>query len=102
MNNKARGDDWRVALALPLFWLVDLILKTRFIARPLFDAFRTPENVRNALENLYCNPDQVDDELVESVCRPCVCQFCLRGVLSCSEVLNPSYVTGNVYRHIVT
>lgn len=70
MNNKARTDDWRVKLAFPLFVLIEIILKTRFIFQPLFDSFRTPENVRTALENLYCNPDQVDDELVNSVCRP--------------------------------
>ena len=70
MNNKARTDDWRVSLALPIFLLIEVILKTRFIARPLFDSFRTQDNVRNALENLYCNPSRVDDDLVQSVCRP--------------------------------
>jgi hypothetical protein len=64
LNNKARLDDWRVIVALPIIWLIDFMLKTRFIAQPLFDNFRTPENVRGVFKNLYCNPDQVDDELV--------------------------------------
>lgn len=72
MNNKARTDDWRVKAALPLFLLIDFILKTRFIAKPLFDSFRTEENVRQVLQNVYCNPAEVDDELVESICSPCV------------------------------
>ena len=70
MNNKARTADWRISLALPIFLLIDFVLKTRFLAQRLFDSFRTQENVRNALENLYCNPSRVDDDLVESVCRP--------------------------------
>lgn len=70
MNNKARTDDWRVKVALPLFLLIDFVLKTRFIAKPLFDSFRTEENVRQVLQNVYCNPAEVDDELVESICSP--------------------------------
>lgn len=50
MNNKAIVDDWRIKLALPLFLLIDLLLKTPPIAQRLFDRFRTPDNIRNILQ----------------------------------------------------
>lgn len=50
MNNKAIADDWRIRLAMPLFLLIDLLLKTRPIAQLLFDRFRTPDNIRSVLQ----------------------------------------------------
>jgi hypothetical protein len=63
MNNKARVDDWRVRLAYPLFWLLDVLLNTSRIAEPLFDLFRRPDRVRAVLESVYVNKAAVDDEL---------------------------------------
>lgn len=62
MNNKAIVDDWRIKLALPLFLLIDLLLKTPPIAQRLFDRFRTPDNIRNILQ--VCSSS--------SVCRDCM------------------------------
>jgi hypothetical protein len=70
MNNKARIDDWRVRLALPIFGLIDVLLKTKWIATRLFNSFRTRENVRSVLMNVYSNVQAVDDELVELICAP--------------------------------
>lgn len=50
MNNKAVADDWRIKLALPLFWLIDFLLKQPSIARALFDKFRNRENIRQVLQ----------------------------------------------------
>lgn len=70
MNNKAIVDDWRIKLALPLFLLIDLLLKTPPIAQRLFDRFRTPDNIRNILQNVYGNQAAVDDELVDLIYQP--------------------------------
>ena len=70
MNNKARLDDWRMRLALPIFLLLDVLLKTEIIAGRLFNRFRTAQNVRSVLKRVYINADAVDDELVEQICKP--------------------------------
>lgn len=70
MNNKARTDDWRVKLAFPIFLLIDVVLKTEILASRLFTNFRTAENVRGVLQNVYVNSDAVDDELVDLICKP--------------------------------
>lgn len=70
MNNKARSDDWRIKLATPIFLLIEFILKTDFLARPIFENFRTEENVKQVLQNVYANKEAVDDELVELICEP--------------------------------
>ena len=71
MNNKAIADDWRIQLAMPLFLLIDLLLKQRPIARYLFDSFRKPDTIRSVLQNVYpLDPAAVDDELVELIYRP--------------------------------
>jgi hypothetical protein len=70
MNNKARTDDWRIKLALPLFWAIDVLLKTEILAARLFNSFRTAENVRSVLKKVYVNTDAVDDELVNDTCKP--------------------------------
>lgn len=48
-EEQAVTDDWRVKLALPVFLLVDLLLKQQRIARFLFDSFRSPKNIREVL-----------------------------------------------------
>ena len=79
MNNKARVDDWRVRLLSPVFALLDLILNTEFIAKPLFKAFSEPARIRKVLENVYVNKAAVDDELVyDIICKPCALPLAVR------------------------
>lgn len=70
MNNKARMDDWRIRLLSPVFFLIDVLLKTEIIAARLFNSFRTAENVREVLKSVYRNSNAVDDELVDIICKP--------------------------------
>ncbi|GAB4824123.1 hypothetical protein N2152v2_011169 [Parachlorella kessleri] len=68
MNNKAISDDFRIKLAMPIFLLIDYLLAQPRIARYLFDRFRTPENIRQVLMNVYTgNPAAVDQELVDMI-----------------------------------
>ena len=68
MNNSARTDDWRAALALPLFALVNAVLKSP-LAQPLFDSVRERDSIRNLLRGVYAAaPERVDDALVDAIC----------------------------------
>jgi pimeloyl-ACP methyl ester carboxylesterase len=68
MNNSARTDDWRAVLALPLFALVNAILKSP-LAQPLFDSVRERDSIRNLLRGVYASaPERVDDALVDAIC----------------------------------
>mmetsp|Transcript_22651 Transcript_22651/g.56875 ORF Transcript_22651/g.56875 Transcript_22651/m.56875 type:complete len:376 (-) Transcript_22651:594-1721(-) len=69
MNNKAVKGDWRIQLAMPLFLLIDFILKSA-VGRTLFDNVRQPENIRGALQSLYSSADSVDQELVDLFYQP--------------------------------
>lgn len=76
LNNKAilsdsdaTDVDWRLALAGPIFSLLDYVLKIRPVASYLFDKVRTPEAVSNALQAVYVNPSRADDELVQIICK---------------------------------
>lgn len=53
MNNKAIADDWRIRLAMPLFLLIDALLRTPPVARFLFDKFRSRDTIRQVLQNVY-------------------------------------------------
>jgi len=64
MNNKAVLGDWRIALAMPIFYLIDFILKSS-IGKWLFEKIRQKENIRGALTNIYASSESVDDELVD-------------------------------------
>jgi pimeloyl-ACP methyl ester carboxylesterase len=79
MNNKAISDDWRIKLALPLFYLIDWLFSQPTIARSLFDRFRTPDNLRSVLLSVYRNPTAVDDDLVDMLYQP----SCDQGALEC-------------------
>jgi pimeloyl-ACP methyl ester carboxylesterase len=79
MNNKAISDDWRIKLALPLFYLIDWLFSQPTIARSLFDKFRQPDSLRNVLLNVYRNPIAVDDDLVDMLYQP----SCDQGALEC-------------------
>lgn len=70
MNNKGVISDWRIALALPLFWLIDLLLSIRPVARALFDNVRDRETLAKVLQGVYRNPDAVDDDLVDIIAGP--------------------------------
>ncbi|CAI5511927.1 unnamed protein product [Closterium sp. Naga37s-1] len=65
LNNKAIEDDWRIRLALPLFLLIDFLLSFPPLASAIFNRVRTRDNVASVLRAVYCNPDAVDDELVQ-------------------------------------
>jgi pimeloyl-ACP methyl ester carboxylesterase len=70
LNNKAVSRDWRIKLALPLFWLIDAILLSG-IGPKIFDRVRSKENLRQVLTNLYpSNPEAVDDELISLFYEP--------------------------------
>jgi hypothetical protein len=45
--------DWRIVLALPLFWLIDLLLSIRPIARALFDNVRDRATLAKVLQGVY-------------------------------------------------
>lgn len=94
MNNKAQSDDWRIKLAMPIFKLIDLILKTPSVAVPAFERFRQRESIRGVLQNVYVNKAAVDDELVDIICSPCApplstepCRDCTVGTAHCFERL---------------
>lgn len=70
MNNKSLTDDWRIRLALPLFLLIDFLLKIKPVADYLFRAYASKENVEKILQRVYCNQTAVDQELVEIIHRP--------------------------------
>lgn len=71
MNNKAIVDDWRIKLVMPIFLLIDFLLKKPKIARYIFDNVRTKENLRKALLSVYPgNAAAVDEELVEMLHVP--------------------------------
>ena len=73
LNNKAVADDWRIRIAMPVFLLIDFLLKQPSIARYLFDTVRKKENLRNILLPIYpSNPAAVDEELIEILHRPSV------------------------------
>jgi pimeloyl-ACP methyl ester carboxylesterase len=73
MNNKAVGgaEDWRLRLAMPLFNLIDFLLKKPAVGRFLFDKFRTRDSLRRVLLTVYpSNPAAVDEDLVELLYGP--------------------------------
>lgn len=71
LNNKALSEDWRIKLAMPIFLLIDVLLRNETIGRYLFDRIREKENLRNILQSLYpSNAIAVDDELVDIIHGP--------------------------------
>ena len=55
------------AFAVPIFSLLDLLLKNDGFAKGLFERTRKPENVKATLQSVYVNKDACDEELVESI-----------------------------------
>lgn len=82
MNNKAIVDDWRIRLAAPIFWLIDFLLSKPPIARFLFDRFRTRENLRSILKNVYTDPQAVDDALIDLLYNPSCSDGALEAFVS--------------------
>ncbi|PKU60863.1 pheophytinase, chloroplastic isoform X1 [Dendrobium catenatum] len=70
MNNKAIVDDWRIRLILPLFWLIDLLLKQRSIASAIFENVKKRENLKNILLSVYGNKESVDEDLIAIIKNP--------------------------------
>ena len=70
MNNKGVGDDWRLALARPIFALIDWVLNQPTLARRIFDNVRQPETIRDVLAGVYVNQQAIDDDLVELISTP--------------------------------
>lgn len=56
--------DWRIALARPLFILVDLVLKSP-LGKVIFERVREKAILRGALEQIYSFKESVDEELVD-------------------------------------
>lgn len=69
MNNKAGSGDWRITLAMPIFFLIDLILKSP-LGKIIFEKVRQRETLKGALQSIYCSTESVDDELVEMFYQP--------------------------------
>ncbi|GBF95960.1 hypothetical protein Rsub_08083 [Raphidocelis subcapitata] len=70
MNNKGVVADWRIIAALPLLWLIDLLLSIRPIARALFDNVRDRATLAKVLRGVYRNEAAVDDDLVDIIAGP--------------------------------
>lgn len=56
-------------LAVPIFTLLDILLKFEPFATWLFERTRKPENIRATLQSVYVNKAACDDELVSSIAR---------------------------------
>jgi hypothetical protein len=52
-NNKGVVSDWRIVLALPIFWLIDLLLSIRPVAQALFGNVRDREVLAKVLQSIY-------------------------------------------------
>lgn len=71
VNNKAFAfQDWRTAIAYPLFLLIDLLLLQRPIAERVLRKVREKETVRSLLLSVYANEERVDEELVDFIRAP--------------------------------
>lgn len=70
MNNKLLSNDFRVILAMPLFYLIDFLLKIKPIANFLFSKIATKDSLKEILGSVYSNTESVDDELVDMVYEP--------------------------------
>jgi pimeloyl-ACP methyl ester carboxylesterase len=55
---------------VPVFSLLDFLLKQEAFATWLFERTRKPENIRATLQSVYVNKDACDDELVASISKP--------------------------------
>ena len=84
MNNKQAIDDWRIKLVMPLFLLIDFLLKQPRIARRLFDNVREKETLRKILLGIYpSNPEAVDEDLVDMLHYPSCDVGALETFVSC-------------------
>ena len=55
---------------MPIFLLLDALLKQRSLAQVLFNKFRTPDNIKSVLQSVYVDHNRVDEELIELIYRP--------------------------------
>eukprot|EP00929_Paragymnodinium_shiwhaense_P016957 TRINITY_DN12576_c0_g1_i1.p1 TRINITY_DN12576_c0_g1~~TRINITY_DN12576_c0_g1_i1.p1 ORF type:complete len:175 (-),score=31.20 TRINITY_DN12576_c0_g1_i1:229-753(-) len=75
MNNKFTMTDdltpWSLKLfAVPIFALLDFLLRQKGFAAWLFERTKSAENVQQTLRNVYVNKSVVDKELVNSILAP--------------------------------
>lgn len=71
LNNKAIQEDWRVKLAMPLFLLIDVLLKNEQVGTYLFNKVREKETLRKVLTPIYPkNPSAIDDQLIDMLHEP--------------------------------
>jgi pimeloyl-ACP methyl ester carboxylesterase len=72
INNKFTITDTLTPLsiklfAVPIFTLLDLLLKIDSFSGWFFERTRNPENIRATLQSVYVNKEACDDELVNSI-----------------------------------
>jgi len=70
MNNKAVADDWRLKVIYPALKFVDYLLSIKWLAKRLFDGFRSRDNIKSVLSSVYIDKESVDDELVDLIYNP--------------------------------
>eukprot|EP00879_Flechtneria_rotunda_P015806 GHRR01016529.1.p1 GENE.GHRR01016529.1~~GHRR01016529.1.p1 ORF type:complete len:308 (+),score=76.20 GHRR01016529.1:302-1225(+) len=82
MNNKGVVSDWRIIMAMPLLLLIDLLLKTRPVAEPLFKNLAQPQTIKKVLQSVYVDKAAVDDELINIILKPAFTQNALEVFVS--------------------
>ncbi|CAN0065140.1 unnamed protein product, partial [Ectocarpus fasciculatus] len=50
---------------LPVMWFFNNVVFGPYFGPKFFANFKTEENVRSVLKQVYCRPDAVDDDLVK-------------------------------------
>eukprot|EP00894_Picocystis_sp_ML_P005368 jgi/Pico_ML_1/55885/g1502.t2 len=89
MNNKAVADDWRLKVIYPALKFVDYLLSIKWLAKRLFDGFRSRDNIKSVLSSVYIDKESVDDELVDLIYNP-----------SCDEGALETFVTVRTMKHL--
>ena len=56
--------------AVPLFGLLDILLKNQGFSTWFFERTKKPENIRATLQSVYVNKERCDDALVKSISFP--------------------------------
>ena len=55
--------------AIPIFTVLDILLKTNIFSSWLFERTRKRENIRSTLQSVYVNKFACDDELIDSIAK---------------------------------
>lgn len=96
INNKFTITDSLTPLSLklfavPIFTLLDVLLKANFFSSWLFERTRNPENIRATLQSVYVNKDACDDELVSSIANAALDPNALKVSLF-TNIINPTII----------